>query len=545
MPHTKKHGVQVLDHGDTAGDPSAFSALDDAPRPSSTGTGTRAARWLIGFALAALVVANGWLIVKSRRHVIEQTHAVNTNLARAVSEQVELSLAQVDQLLDTVVEELERADVTSDSLLRLQPVLVNHVARTEQLSGMFVYDAKGAWIATSEAKWDSSFNDAQAAYFVHHRESQSALARVGAPVRSRSSDEWVIPVSRRINDAEGRFAGVALATLSVDYYSRLLGRFNLGEGAITLTIASHYVARHPIIATNVGQPATVLNPFVGPAGSGFGSSVSPIDGVDRFFSFERARSHPSLVIVASGREQVLAAWRTSSWLQSLWVLLLCLALAIGLRLIQLNLRYRIRAEEGLRDAHDALAKANVQLQRIARLDSMTGLPNRGTFDRRFERAFRSSQREQEPLSIIMVDVDHFKQFNDTYGHMKGDNCLIRVAAALRTVVRRPEDLVARYGGEEMALMLRQTGAAGAASVAEAARRAVRDLAIEHAGSPLGRVTVSLGVASLIPGRDHARTDLLMSADAALYDAKRLGRDRVHVAGWDSPTLSPVHEHLQR
>jgi len=507
-----------------------FSQFGEAQSPPvSPRPRTFAARWLIGFVVVSMLATNAWLVFTTRQHEVEQTYQVNANLARAISERVEVSIAQLEQILDALVQEMERQDLSDEMLLRLQPTLVNHVARTEQLHGLFVFDASGNWIATSEPSWDAGRNNADRPYFIHHRDNPSASALLGAPTVSRSTGDWVVPISRRLTDADGNFSGVVLATMSLEHLRRVLARFDVGEGAVTLTIAGHHAARHPLIATDVGKPADAVDRVLGSATFGSGQAHSPIDGVNRFYSFERGRSFPVLAIASSSHDEVLSAWRLSSWLQTLWVLLLCAALLGGVRVIRRALQHRVRAEEELREAHSALATANERLRKLAQLDALTGLPNRGYFDRRLDRAWRQAKREQTSVAVIMIDVDCFKQFNDTYGHVKGDSCLVRVAAALRTVIRRPEDFVARYGGEEMVVLLRATSLQGAIGVAEAARKAVKELAIAHASSTMGVVTISLGVAALVPGPTSTSTELLTAADGALYCAKQRGRNQVQSA----------------
>lgn len=491
---------------------------------------SRRARVLIGFVYLAMLATNIWLIVDARWHAIAQAQVGNTNLARAVSERVEASIAEVEHILDGLVYELEQAELAPEALQRLQPILVHHVARSDQLRGLFVYGARGDWMATSEPRWDVSANNADRAYFIHHRDNPSARPLVGAPIISRSSGQWVVPVSRRLNDAHGRFAGVVLATLSPDHFRSVLNRFDIGGGAITLTVAEHFVARRPVFAGGeMGQSAAAFIAVLGPGQAGAGDARSPIDGVTRLFSFERTRSYPVRVIVASSKAEVLRTWWIFSSLQTVWVLLLCLALKRGTDYTRRALRERQRVEAQLRAAHSTLAEMNRRLQHLAQFDKLTALPNRGYFDRRFGRAFRHAQREQAPLAVVMVDVDDFKKYNDAYGHVEGDACLARVAAALNAVVRRPEDFAARYGGEEMVLLLRGTDAGGAAAVAEAARQAVAALDIAHAGSAHGRVSISLGVAATVPGAAETPASLLKAADAALYEAKRRGRNRVQVA----------------
>ncbi|MEI7891847.1 MAG: diguanylate cyclase [Myxococcales bacterium] len=166
---------------------------------------------------------------------------------------------------------------------------------------------------------------------------------------------------------------------------------------------------------------------------------------------------------------------------------------------------------------------------IARTDALTKLANRRTFDEMLHKEFDRLKRDGAALSLIMLDVDHFKKFNDTYGHVAGDNCLRHLAAALTGAVRRPADIAARYGGEEFAVILPETDTHGAAHVAERVRRGVEALGILHATSDVaGHVTVSLGVVTVFPSRLVAPDRIVALADLALYEAKHAGRNRIHV-----------------
>lgn len=532
----KQQGAHVPSQETHAAPASALSDLVPlAKRPDEPASGRnlmRRARLLVVFVCLALLATNAWLIVNARQHTIEQAQLANTNLARAMVERIEGTVSEADHILDSLVYELERADFSPAALEQLQPILVNHVARTEQLRGLFVYDARGAWVATSEPQWDPSWNNADRGYFIHHRDNRSASTLVSPPIISRSSGEWIVPVSRRLNDSDGRFAGVALATLSVRHLRSMLERIHVGEGAILLTVADRMVVRHPSLQDEIGKPLPLMPARALRDGrrSGTAETRSPLDGVERLYSFEEAHNYPLLVSVAAGRSQVLHNWRTSSVLQTVWVVFLCLLLERAGSHTQRAIRQRLQAEAGLRDIRDALTRANERLARLARIDDLTRLPNRRYFDRRLRRLFRQALREGSPLAVVMVDVDEFKKYNDHYGHVEGDECLRRVAAALRASVKRPEDFVARYGGEEMALLLPQTDALGATLLAEAARVAVAAMDIPHAAVVTGKVTISLGVAAWIPGPQQTEQDLLKAADAALYDAKREGRNRVSVSG---------------
>jgi diguanylate cyclase (GGDEF)-like protein len=178
------------------------------------------------------------------------------------------------------------------------------------------------------------------------------------------------------------------------------------------------------------------------------------------------------------------------------------------------------------ELYQQLQQANQKLEALAIQDGLTQIANRRWFDETLDRQWQRLQREQQPLSLILCDIDEFKPYNDYYGHQQGDHCLVEIAKALQGVVHRPDDLAARYGGEEFALILPNTSADNALIVAERAREAVAQLQIPHDPSSVApHVTLTLGVGTLIPGTDHSRKELIRRADQALYQAKAQGRDR--------------------
>ena len=185
----------------------------------------------------------------------------------------------------------------------------------------------------------------------------------------------------------------------------------------------------------------------------------------------------------------------------------------------------IAVVETLRDMTDH-KRAQTALEFLAARDGLTGVANRRSFDEKLAHEWLRGRRENEPLALLMLDVDHFKPFNDMYGHQLGDACLSRVAECAATIVFRPGDMVARYGGEEFAIVLPGTDMIGAINVADRVREAVSRLAIPHGGSEIGNVTVSIGVSSVVPGDRLEFQALIKAADVALYRAKHDGRDRV-------------------
>ena len=178
------------------------------------------------------------------------------------------------------------------------------------------------------------------------------------------------------------------------------------------------------------------------------------------------------------------------------------------------------------ELYQQLEAANQKLQQLASIDSLTQIPNRRSFDEVLEREWQRLQREQAPLSLILCDMDFFKNYNDTYGHQSGDDCLKEVAKILQQAAQRPGDLAARYGGEEFALVLPNTDTAGAVYVAETILSSIRTKNLIHESSKISSyLTLSLGIATIIPQSSSSLKWVIAKADEALYRAKLTGRDR--------------------
>lgn len=202
-------------------------------------------------------------------------------------------------------------------------------------------------------------------------------------------------------------------------------------------------------------------------------------------------------------------------------------LRLQLTVIAMERIYLMR--QRLYQAQRELSRANEELERLSLFDALTNLANRRHFDVTIEREFALARRNKTPLSLIFCDVDFFKLYNDTYGHRQGDDCLVQVAGAVKACVRRPTDLVARYGGEELVVLLPNTDLKGARHLADTMRQAVWDLNLIHEGSKIARqVSLSVGVTTY-NGQYSSHEDLINGADSALYKAKDNGRNRVEIA----------------
>jgi len=190
---------------------------------------------------------------------------------------------------------------------------------------------------------------------------------------------------------------------------------------------------------------------------------------------------------------------------------------------------RDEAFRKLGELQQELQKSNSELQKLSRQDGLTGIANRRRFDDFIQKECLRSARDSMPISIILIDIDYFKLYNDNYGHLRGDDCLKKVAGALQMAVQRPADLVARYGGEEFVVVLPSTDTAGAKKIADTLRRTIESLEIPHAYSPLQNfLTISMGIASKVASKENSPADLIEMADKALYEAKHAGRNQSRV-----------------
>ena len=190
---------------------------------------------------------------------------------------------------------------------------------------------------------------------------------------------------------------------------------------------------------------------------------------------------------------------------------------------------RDEAYRALQKSQQQLIETNLELQRLTNVDGLTGLSNRRYFNQFFETEWKQALRVKEPVSLLMLDVDHFKQYNDAYGHLAGDEVLKAVAQTVMHSFQRPRDLAARFGGEEFAVILPQTGRGELLLIAQRVVSAVEALDRPHSGATAGKVTISAGGATIIPSVGDPYTTLIEAADKALYEAKRMGRNRAVIS----------------
>ncbi|MHC8333604.1 sensor domain-containing diguanylate cyclase [Pseudomonas sp. LB3P25] len=474
--------------------------------------------------IVAFVAVEGWRTWRDYRSAFASARDSVTNLARATAQHAEDTIRQVDVLTAALGERVEGDGLQNINIPRIHKLLVQQSKIMPQLHGLFIYGPDGQWIVTDKEVTPEPANNADRDYFQYHRTHNDRNVRIGEVVRSRSTDDLIVPISRRLNNPDGSFAGVLLGTIKVSYFVDYYGDFKIDDkGALVLAMRSGTIlVRRPFIASVVGKSlanSEIFRRFLPTSNEGIAEVKAVIDDTERLYGYRALTTYPLVVEAGLSRESIIAPWRRDL-LKTGLVLVFLIAVLVVFGLIVLNqLRQRMVMERELRHAHQAMRD-------MALTDSLTGLGNRRRLDSALLDEIRLAKRQGSSLSLIMLDVDYFKRYNDKYGHAGGDDCLSAVGGAIQQAVKRPGDLAVRYGGEEFTVLLPNTDSAGAKQVAQDIFEAIRSLNIEHSEHPLGKVTASAGITTSQPSIEEVTpATLLKSADAQLYSAKQRGRNR--------------------
>ena len=460
---------------------------------------------------------------QSRRHDLALAQVASSNLTRAMAQQAEDTFMQADLVLTSLADWIQADGFGAPQKARLQKTFARRVQALNQLHGIFLFDQKGQWVVTSFDELPRGPGVGDRDYFKFHQQNVSSLAHIGPAIRSRENGEWIIPISKRLNDKNGNFQGVLLAGIKMAYFDQFFKSFSIDDnGSMFLGLTDGtLLARRPFVESQIGTSlakSEIFEKLLPDAPSGNAMFSSLVDGVVRLYGYRQLDAYPLVVSAASSREAILKDWYDTAFRSSVIVALVVL----GVGLFGWMFLYQVRVGE---QVEADLRKAKEALKLIATHDSLTGLGNRRLFEGALDIEFGRGARQSSSLSLIMLDIDYFKRYNDAYGHVAGDHCLAEVARAVKGCCHRKADLAVRYGGEEFAVLLPDTDIHGALVIAEQIRRSVMDKNIIHSGSPTGFVTVSLGCYSFVPtGRDSMEV-FIERADAALYQAKHSGRNR--------------------
>lgn len=481
--------------------------------------------------ILAFLGVEGWRTWRDYHSAFSSARDSVTNLARATAQHAEDAIRQVDVLTAALGERVEGDGLQNIDVPRIHKLLVQQAKLMPQLHGLFIYGPDGHWIVTDKEIIPDPANNADRDYFQYHRTHTDRNVRIGDVVKSKSTDDLIIPISRRLNNPDGSFAGVLLGTIKVSYFVDYYGDFKIDDkGALVLALRNGTIlVRRPFIASVIGQSladSEVFKNYLPYSNQGIAEVRAVVDGTQRLYGYRALTTYPLVVETGLSRESIIAPWRWDLIKTGFVLMSVITAFTIFGWIVLRQLRQRMVMEKDLRRAHQAMKD-------MALTDSLTGLANRRRLDTALADEIRLARRQGSSISLIMIDVDHFKLYNDTYGHAAGDDCLSAVGQAIARAVKRPGDLAVRYGGEEFSVLLPNTDIRGAALVAEDILEAIRSLQMEHSAHPLGHVTASAGIAVGKPAeQDVSPAVLIESADKMLYAAKQQGRDR-YCSGGDS------------
>ncbi|WP_348970926.1 sensor domain-containing diguanylate cyclase [Pseudomonas atacamensis] len=482
---------------------------------------------LIGFVLLvclSLILATAWQIVQSSGERVDAAKITVSNIVLAAEQQARDTMLQADNTLRDLAERVAHDGSGPDQQERLAKLMARQVNDIEGVQGLFIFDAQGNWMANSFSEGLQTKNNGDRAYFRYHREHDDQSIHVGSIVESRTTGDMVIPISRRIQTADGAFAGVALATVPVSYFQSFFKRMAVDdEGVIFLALDNgELLARRPTVAalmtTNLSK-GEIFSRYLPESDSGTAVIKSIVDGIERIYAYRRLAGLPIVAAAGVSYEHVFAPWWSYVYQSVALVGTIILALAILGSLLYRQIQQLLVAECELKIIRK-------ELEVIAHTDSLTSLANRRSFDLAMDKEWKRATRNQTCISVILLDIDLFKQYNDRYGHLSGDDCLVHVANIIAANVNRPGDIAARYGGEEFVVLLPETDLAGAVMVAENIKLSLLNANIQHSASPFGIVTISSGVVSTSETLGESPKEFLIKADQLLYAAKSQGRNRV-------------------
>lgn len=487
--------------------------------PGNTPLSIRSERFLVlASSLVVVTILSIVTFLLIREHASAQQAATRaaTNIVQLIDADVLRNVELYDLSLRGLIAAAKRDDLKDVSPAIRHLALFDRAVAVPYRGDILLLDKRGDVIADSASIEPRKGNYSDREYFRSHIDDPSPGMMISRPFRSRShAQEWRISFSYRTNDERGEFTGVAEAAMHLNYFNQLFKSLNIGHGG-TVNLVSRdgiLLAQEPPLADDlIGKDFSNRPNFVRILREGNGSftSVSAQDQKPRLYTFSQVGDLPLIVVVALSTQEVFASWKRTALLVSGATGALCIGLLWVTWLLRRELRRRHAAER--------------ELAQRASIDALTGLANRRTLDETLQQEWLRAQRSGQPLSIMMIDADHFKAFNDRLGHQRGDEALQTLAQLIGQHVRRPADLAARYGGEEFSVVLPETTTAGAFSMAQNIRQAVEQLPPAIPGD--APMTVSIGIATWSHGPYTGFEQLLFAADKALYQAKASGRNRV-------------------
>ncbi len=456
------------------------------------------------------------VMLDMRRGEEELARRTLENLASSIDADINRNIEIYDLSLRAVVSGVLMPEIKDVSKEIRHLILFDHAATAKHFGAIQVYDANGRLTIDASTLDPVPDTRGDEEFFLVHRDDPDVGLFISRPMLHRGA--YAIVLSRRISGADGSFLGVVAGSIRFGYFHDLVGRLRLDpDDSITvLSRDGTVIMRRPfdldVVGRNLSHVAGVIQALSEPSGSY--SATDALDGASRLVVW-RDGTRPLVVLVGKPWSSILSLWRTEA-IRIGAIMSALIAFVLGVTLF-------LAREIGRR------ARAEDKLEELATTDALTGLRNRRKFDAVIDDEWRRAMRQKIPLALLMIDADHFKTYNDTFGHQAGDQILVGIAICISDTAKRAGDCAARYGGEEFAVLLPGLSPAEALGVAETIRLKVQQWSEE--------TTVSIGVASLTPEPAMDWSTLLEAADKALYAAKANGRNRSVLASMPKLTLA--------
>jgi diguanylate cyclase (GGDEF)-like protein len=433
------------------------------------------------------------------------------NLASSIDADISRNIEVYDLSLRAVASSMVLPELNEVSKPIRHLILFDRAATAKHFGAIQVFDAEGRLTIDASTLDPPPDNRADEEYFQVHRDHADAGLFISRPMLHRGA--FAIVLSRRITGPDGSFLGVVAGSIRFSYFQELFGRLNLDPGD-TITVLRRdrtIIMRTPFAPNIIGKNLSDRHDWNAAKleDGGSYSGVGPVDPIPRLF-VRRGGTTPLVVIVGKPLDGILGLWRNEAIrIGAIMTALIVFVLAVTIFLAR-EIRHRAEAED--------------KLEELATTDALTGLKNRRKFDATIDAEWRRAMRHKTAISLLMIDADHFKTYNDTFGHQAGDQVLVGIAICISDSARRAGDCAARYGGEEFAVLLPGQSTAEAVGIAETIRLKVQGWSDEQALS-----TVSIGIASVTPSAAMDWPRFVHAADKALYAAKASGRNRCALA----------------
>ena len=461
----------------------------------------------VGLALV-LWIFGGALLWTMRESELAKAIQAGDNTVSTMAVDIARNLEMFDLSLRAVADNIHHPGVESVSKDIRQLVLFDRAATAKHLSNIKVLNEAGELTINSRTASPSPRSFSSRDYFLAHRDNPDLGLYIGQPFIG-TNGQWLLGISRRLSHPDGSFAGVVVGTMELDYFRELFDKIVQTPHSVLALFHTDgtLLMRSPFTRGDIGRDMSQSDFFVHTRGTRAGhyEAISGIDGVNRVYAYQNVGDHPLLIGAGISTADALAGW----WHDALAIGGILLVLGLSVIALAVFAALELRRRES----------AEARLKALVMTDALTEIRNRRGFENAILQEWNGALASRAALALLMIDVDHFKEFNDRFGHQAGDRALFAIGRVVERARRDNRDVVARYGGEEFAMILPGASIDDAHRTAEWIRVA---LGHDNAGRGL---TVSIGIASRAPGFPDAYDNIIAAADAALYEAKRQGRNR--------------------